>query len=91
MSDLYKVGWINVHWDYLVIKMSILLLVSWLLLLCSYPLELGRFRMFDGLAGIQVRKLYISTAMLNKVGPNKTGIAVSFRYTLDSKCVWLGI
>ena len=29
--------------------------------------------------------------MLNKMSPNKTDIAVSFRYSLDSKCVSLEI
>jgi hypothetical protein len=28
-----------------------------------------------------MKKLYLFTAMLNKVGPNKTNIAVSFRYS----------
>jgi hypothetical protein len=41
--------------------------------------------------GILIRKLYLFTTMLNKADPNKTDIAVSFRYSLDSKCVSLAI
>ena len=50
MSDLCKMGRIHIHWNYLIIRMGALLLVLWLELLCtSYPLEFGRFRMFDRL------------------------------------------
>jgi hypothetical protein len=46
--DLCKMGRIQIHWNYLVIRMSVLLL--WFLFLCSsYPLEFDRSRMFDGL------------------------------------------
>jgi hypothetical protein len=50
MSDLCKMERVDVHWDYLVIRVSVLLLALWLGLLCSsYPLEFDKSRMFDGL------------------------------------------
>ena len=59
-SDLCKVGRVDVHRDYLVIRVSVLLLVLWPGLLCSsYPLEFGRSRMFDGLMILIFLDLYV--------------------------------
>lgn len=55
-----KVERIDIHWDYLVIRMSILLLMLWFWLLCSfYPLEFGRSRMFDGLMMLILLNFYV--------------------------------